>query len=300
MTITKPKVAGAPTSWGVIELSSWGYRMAPDRVLDEMRSVGLEATELGPPGYFPEDPRACRELLARHGMRLVAGFLATVLHDPEAGAPAQVERQARTLQSAGAEVLVLAAALPGDTYDRHEELSAEAWRAMRDSIAAAEDIAARHGLRLAFHPHVGTAVENREEVDKLLSTTDVDLCLDTGHLYLGGSDPVRLAVEAGARIGHVHLKDVAQDRAARVRSGELTYADAVRSGLYVPLGQGGLDIEAVVSRLKEAGYQGWFVLEQDTALTAEPEPASGPIEAALQSLEHFRLIIERQSAHHIN
>lgn len=294
------KVAGAPISWGVSELPSWGHRMAPDRVLEEMRSVGLEATELGPPGYLPDDPGECRELLERHGLRLVAGFLACVLHDPQAGALGDIERQAGMLQSVGAELLVLAAALPGDTYDSHGELSSEAWRTMRGTIAAAEDTAARHGLRLAFHPHAGTAVESREAVERLLSTTGVDLCLDTGHLYLGGSDPVRLAAEAGPRISHVHLKDVAMECAARVRSGELSYAEGVRGGLYVPLGQGGIDIQAVVSRLREAAYQGWFVLEQDTALTAEPEPASGPIGAARQSVDYFRRIFERQAAHHSN
>ncbi len=293
------KVAGAPISWGVSELPGWGHRMAPDRVLDEMRSVGLAATELGPPGYLPDDPGACRNLLERHGLRLVAGFLACILHDPQAGALGEIERQATTLQSAGAELLVLAAALPGDSYDGHGELPAEAWRAMLGTITAAEDIVARHGLRVAFHPHAGTAVESREAVERLLSTTDVDLCLDTGHLYLGGSDPVQIAA-AGRRISHVHLKDVALECAARVRSGELSYAEGVRNGLYVPLGQGGIDIEAVIGRLQETGYQGWFVLEQDTALTAEPEPASGPVGAARQSLDYFTRIFERQAAHHSN
>ena len=197
------KVAGAPISWGVSELPSWGYRMAPDRVLEEMKSVGLDATELGPPGYLPDDPVACRELLERHGLRLVAGFLACVLHEALAGARNEIDRQARALEAAGAELLVLAAALPGDTYDNHGKLSTEAWRRMRGAISAAEDIASGHRLRLAFHPHAGTAVQSREEVDQLLSTTDVDLCLDTGHLFLGGSDPVRLAAEAGGRISHV-------------------------------------------------------------------------------------------------
>lgn len=292
------KVAGAPISWGVSELPGWGYRMSPDRVLGEMRSLGLEATELGPPGYLPDDPAECRELLDRHGLRLVAGFLACVLHESASGALVEIEKQARTLHSAGAEVLVLAAALAGDTYDRHGELPAEAWRTMRDVIGAAGEVAARHGLRLAFHPHAGTAVESSEAVERILSTTEVDLCLDTGHLYLGGADPVGLAAVAGPRTGHVHLKDVAVECAARVRSGELSYAEGVHGGLYVPLGQGGIDIEAVISRLREAGYRGWFVLEQDTALTAEPEPASGPSGAARQSLDYFRRVFERQAAHH--
>jgi inosose dehydratase len=125
-------------------------------------------------------------------------------------------------------------------------------------------------------------------VQRLLDTTAVNLCLDTGHLFLGGTDPVLLAEQAGARVTHVHLKDVDLKVAGKFLSRELTYASAVREGLYQPLGRGGIDIQAVFGRLAEAGYQGWFVLEQDTALTAEPEPAGGPAEVARQSLDYFR------------
>jgi len=281
-------VSGAPISWGVSELPDWGYRMAPDRVLSEMKSIGLDATELGPPGYLPEDPQLCRAMLDRHGLRLVAGFLATVLHDPGTTAISELTKQARTLKSAGAEMLVLAAALPGNSYDGCQELSGVAWGKLSQTLAEAEDIAAANGLGLAFHPHVGTAVENREQLERLMDTTPVDICLDTGHLFLGGTDPVQLAEEAGTRISHVHLKDVDLELAARFRSRSLTYAEAVQRGMYRPLGQGGLDIEAVLRRLQEASYRGWFVLEQDTALTADPEPGSGPSAAARQSLDYFR------------
>ena len=284
------KVSGAPISWGVSELPDWGYRMAPDRVLAEMRSVGLDATELGPPGYLPEEPGACRAMLDRHGLRLVAGFLAAILHEPGANALRELAKQASFLAAAGAEMLVVAAALPGDSYDGHQELSGGAWQKLGQTLAEAEDIAAANGLGLAFHPHAGTAVENREQVERLLNTTEVDICLDTGHLYLGGTDPVQLAEDAGSRVSHVHLKDVDLEVASSFRSRRLSYAEAVRRGIYRPLGQGGLDIEAMLSRLRASGYQGWFVLEQDTALTADPEPAAGPAAAARQSLDYFRQI----------
>ena len=282
------KVAGAPISWGVIEIPDWGYQMAPERVLGEMKSAGFDATELGPPGYLPEDPIECRELLDRHGLRLVAGFLATVLHEAGSQAIDAVEKQATILAAAGAEMLVLAASLPGDSYDGRDRLSRGAWRRLSNSLAAAESIAASHNLGLAFHPHIGTAVESREDVQRLLDATEVNLCLDTGHLFLGGTDPVLLAQEAGARVTHVHLKDVDLEVASKFLARAMTYASAVRAGLYQPLGQGGLDIEAVFNRLMEAGYRGWFVLEQDTALTADPEPGGGPAEVARQSLEYFR------------
>jgi len=185
---------------------------------------------------------------------------------------------------------VLAAALPGDTYDNERRLSGEAWRRLTEALVAAERIAAARNLGLAFHPHIGTAIESWDDVERLLDTTDVNICLDTGHLFLGGTDPVLLAKQAGPRVTHVHLKDVDLEVASKFISGHITYGQAVRAALYLPLGQGGLDIEAVFSRLQEAGYQGWFVLEQDTALTADPEPSRGPIEAARQSLEYFRRI----------
>jgi inosose dehydratase len=282
------KVAGAPISWGVSELPGWGYRMPPDRVLAEMRELGLSATELGPPGYMPEDPGARRELLDRHGMRLVAGFLAVVLHDRAHPALAEVEKEAQTLEASGAEVLVLAAALHGETYDRSERLSAPDWIALAEALADAEEVASAHGLRLAFHPHAGTAVARQEDVHTLLETTAVEICLDTGHLFLGGADPAAIARDAAGRIGHVHLKDVDRMPAERILSGELSYAEGVRAGLYRPLGQGDLDVEAVFARLQDAGYRGWYVLEQDTALTAEPDPAQGPVAAARQSIEYFR------------
>jgi inosose dehydratase len=282
------KVAGAPISWGVSELPGWGYQMPPDRVLAEMREVGLEATEMGPPGYLPDAAEA-RRLLDRYGMQLVAGFLATVLHDPRRSAVNEIEIQAQALEESGAEVLVLAAALPGESYDRDERLSKTQWTVLAKSLASADEIASAHGLRLSFHPHAGTAVARKEDVNTMLEVTSVGICIDTGHLFLGGSDPAEVARDAADRVNHVHLKDVNINLARRIRSGDITYRDGVAAGLYRPLGQGDLDIEAVVDRLQGAGYQGWYVLEQDMALTAEP--ARGPLDAAALSLDYFRRIV---------
>jgi len=223
--IGKPKVAGAPISWGVSELPGWGYRMQPDRVLAEMNEVGLEATELGPPGYLPEDQDERSELLDRHGLRLIAGFRAAVLHDRSRRALDEIEQSARTLEASGAEVLVLAAALPGESYDRDERLAPADWIALAEALVAAEELASAHRLRLAFHPHAGTAVAQKEDIYTLLETTSVEICLDTGHLFLGGADPVAIARDAAGRVSHVHLKDVDARLAGLVRTA------TARSGL---------------------------------------------------------------------
>jgi inosose dehydratase len=290
------RLAGAPISWGVSEVPGWGHRMAPDRVLAEMRDAGLTATELGPPGFLPADPPALRSLLDAHGLALAGGFAAVVLHRPErrGAAMAELAATARALAGAGAELLVLAAASGAAGYDRHERLDDAGWGALADSVDEAARLARAHGLTLAVHPHAGTVVDRAEEVSRLLALTDAGLCLDTGHLAVAGADPVRVAAEAGARVVHVHLKDVDAALAGRVRAGELGFAEAVRDGLFRPLGDGGVDMAAVVRRLEAAGYRGWYVLEQDTALAREPEIGGGPIGDVRRSIAFFERLAAPQ------
>ncbi len=155
---------------------------------------------------------------------------------------------------------------PGSTATTNgPQLTDDEWQTLVDTCAKIREIAATHGLSTVLHPHVGTHVEREAEVDRFLADSDLQLCLDTGHLLIGGTDPVELARRYPDRIGHVHLKDVRDEIAAKVRSGELGYTDAVEQGIYVPLGDGDVDVEALVKLVQEAGYTGWFVLEQDTA-----------------------------------
>ncbi|QFZ24901.1 inosose dehydratase [Saccharothrix syringae] len=248
-----------------------------------MASLGLRATELGPPGYLPTDPAALRALLDGHGLALVGGFLAVPLH---AGDPSAADATAALLADAGAEVLVLAAATGLDGYDERPALTDAEWRTLVDTAAAVRDRAAARGLRTALHPHVGTHVERADEVERFLADSDVPLCLDTGHLLIGGTDPVDLARRHPGRIGHVHLKDVRADLAAAVRRGELGYAAAVREGLYAPLGDGDLDVAALVALLRDTGYRGWCVLEQDTALDDDRDDT--PLRDTARSLTHLQ------------
>jgi inosose dehydratase len=94
-------------------------------------------------------------------------------------------------------------------------------------------------------------------------------------------------------VGHVHLKDVDAEMAERVRGGELGYRDAVAAGLYRRLGAGEADIDGTVHALERGGYTGWYVLEQDTVLPAEPEPGTGPVEDARASIAFLERLWER-------
>jgi inosose dehydratase len=291
------RVAGAPISWGVCEAPGWGLQLAPDRVLAEMGELGLRATERGPDGWLPDDPGALRDLLARHGLRLVAGFVPAVLHrEPDGRALEGVARAAATLAGAGADVLVLAADGEDAGYDRPAELDAGQWRTLLANLRRVQPLAADHGLVAALHPHAGTAIERRHQVERLLADSEVALCLDTGHLVLGGTDPVALARSAPERIAHVHLKDVDLALAGRVTEGGLPFAQAVRQGVFRPLGRGGVDLAALVALLDAAGYDGWYVLEQDVMLEREPPPGQGPAADVKASIEALRSLAAREPA----
>jgi inosose dehydratase len=282
------RIAAAPISWGVCEVPGWGFQMTPARVLEEMRELGIAATEAGPDGYLGDDPDAAAALVREYGLRLIGGFVPTVLHRP--GALEPVERAAALFAAAGADVLVVAAATGVEGYDSKPSLSESEWTTLLSGLDAAREICADRGLRCALHPHVGTMVEGPAEIAAVLERSTVELCLDTGHLVIGGNDPVELARGAAERVSHVHVKDVDGPLAARVLSGELTYSDAVRLGLYVPLGAGSVDVGEFVAVLESAGYAGWYVLEQDAMLAADPPADAGPVGDVRQSLEFLRSV----------
>jgi inosose dehydratase len=128
------------------------------------------------------------------------------------------------------------------------------------------------------------AVESRGHVEQVLGRSRVDLCIDTGHLALAGADPTLVAKAAAGRVAHVHLKDLDESLARRVRSGDLAFRQAVIDGLFLPLGDGSVDIRGFVAALENQGYDGWYVIEQDAVLVSEPEVGEGPIAAAERSV----------------
>lgn len=284
------RTAAAPISWGVSEVPAWGYQMTPGRVLMEIRELGLTATELGPNGYFLSDPHVATEITQTAGFSVVGGFVPVPLHQTEQLLRSflSIDQAARRLAASGAEILVLAVTHGEAGYDSQTELDDAQWERLVQAITIAESIGAAHGLRTALHPHFGTAIATAADVERILTTSDVALCLDTGHLLLGGSEPDAVARQAGGRIVHVHLKDVDMTLARRLSDGDVTYAEAVRRGLYQPLGCGGAPIAEVINELESRGYQGWYVLEQDRALSAEPPPGEGPLVDMSRSLVFLR------------
>jgi inosose dehydratase len=288
------RIAGAPISWGVCEVPGWGHQLTPDVVLHQMHEVGIAATEFGPEGFLPDAPVDKARELRDHGLKAVGQFVPVVLHEPSRDPIPEVETAMEGLVAAQASTIVIAASTGAEGYDERPVLDDEGWSTLLHNLDRISDAAAARGLSATLHPHVGTMVESGAEAERVLAGSHTKLCLDTGHLLIGGGDPVALAKSHPDRIGHVHLKDVRLDLAREVQRGTKSYTEAVSERMYVPLGAGDVDIAAIVRSLEGAGYQGWYVLEQDTILTGSPaETGVDPVADVRASIGHLLSVAGR-------
>ncbi|HET9021840.1 MAG TPA: sugar phosphate isomerase/epimerase [Ornithinibacter sp.] len=289
------RIAGAPISWGVCEVPNWGHQLTPERVLAEMQQVGLSATELGPDGFLPADPEQMATVLAGHELTAVGGFTPVLMHQPGHDPLPEISRILAGYDATHAEVLVLSAVSGLDGYDTRPTLDEDGWRRLLDTLDRISRLAAEHGVRAVLHPHVGTMVETGPDVQRVLEGSSISLCLDTGHLLIGGTDPAELTRQSPERIAHTHLKDVDSTVADKVRAGRLTYTEGVVQGMYRPLGTGDVDVAGIVTTLEGHGYQGWYTLEQDTILTEEPR-GEGPVHDVRISADHVRALVAATTA----
>ena len=272
------RVANAPCSWGVIENVA-GKRQGYAWVLDEMHETGYRGTELGDWGFMPTDPEKLRQELEARDLNLLASWVSVDLHDPSrlAESEAAAVRTARLLADVGgSESLIVLGNDPyGDPMRTHyagriqpeQGMTDAQWQVFTEGAnRIARAVQRETGLRTVFHHHIGTWVETPQETARLLRMTDPEvlgLVFDTGHYRFGGGDPlVGLQLHAD-RIWHVHFKDHAPRIAERSRLEGWNGLQSVEHGVFCELGQGDIDFPAVIEVLKDIGYGGWIVVEQD-------------------------------------
>ncbi|MEW9529721.1 sugar phosphate isomerase/epimerase family protein [Microbispora sp. NPDC049125] len=271
------RIASAPVSFGVYRADA--AFPGPDELLATMRAAGYDGTDSGPIGYLGEGEELA-DRLARHGLALAGGWVDLRYGDP--GGFAEDVAALETALDVFAGVPPLAGdarfaprptlacpdhparfARPGMPADPGLRLAPSEWPAFAARVGEAAARCRERGLEPVFHHHLGTDVETPDEIERLLELTDVSLCLDTGHLWLAGGDPVTAIRDWGSRVRQVHVKDAVRAALARVRAAGGDLWDVVGGGGFPPLGAGDLDLPAVAAELRRAGYEGWIVVEQD-------------------------------------
>jgi inosose dehydratase len=293
------RVATAPVSWGVMEVEGFGGQKPFGEVLDEMKRAGYDGTELGPYGFLPTDPKALRAELSSRRLALLGAFVPLPLATParhDAGYQ-EALKVGRLLADCGAGYVVLADEMSetrmsvSGRVSESDGLSDPQWRAAAALVSRTAAACGEMKLRAVFHHHVGTYVETPQELERLCALTDPDLlgiCFDTGHYYYGGGDPVEAVRKYRKRIRHLHFKDVRPNVLEAARRDKIGFLDAVRRGIFCELGEGGVDLPAVVRELNAAGFDGWSVFEQDV----DPrDPNIRPFESAARSRKYLRDVI---------
>ena len=232
------RIANAPVSFGAwsLEASRSPSVPPPERVLAEVAAAGYEGIELGPLGWL--DPAS----IATHGLELAGGYVGIPFGDGLGELDA-------TLDVFDA-VAPTARPILADDGDATAPLDDA-------DVARAVGHARARGYEPTFHHHMGTRVETREQIERLLDAVDVPLLLDTGHLLAAGVDPTEALQEWRDRIDYVHVKDV--DLAALGAAPD--WATAWRRNVFCELGTGDLDVQGFLAALD--GYDGWVVVEQD-------------------------------------
>ncbi|MEO8265511.1 MAG: sugar phosphate isomerase/epimerase [Ilumatobacteraceae bacterium] len=284
------RIAAAPISWGICEVPGWGLQMSPDRVLAEMAELGITSTELGALGWLPDDTASLRSLLDQYGLSILGGFVPLVLHHGTShpGSLEAAHAAAATLSDSGGQYFVAAVIASMESWDR-PTLDASEWSALFAGLVETEKVCAEYGLTQVVHPHVNTLIETADEFERFLNNSSSLFCLDTGHLFIGDADDVAIAEQHGERVGLVHIKDVDRSVSARFRAGEFDWMGAIQNGLFPSAGSGDAPIAATVRTLEQSGYTGWYVLEQDVALTGgEPPLGQGPVHGVRQSIEYLK------------
>ncbi|HWT26057.1 MAG TPA: sugar phosphate isomerase/epimerase [Solirubrobacteraceae bacterium] len=276
------RVANAPLSYGAFEMTVGTSFPVPDpvAVLEAIAGAGYAGTDLGPPGYFGEGD-VLRERLERTGLDLVGGFvpvafsrrdewdagLAGLGHTLDLFDAAGAEGGLPVLCDAGGPERVANPGRGGD--DPSLGLDDAGWQTLAEGVARAADVARERGYEPVFHHHTASYVEAVPEVERFLERTDVPLLLDSAHLTVAGGDPIAALRDWGERIRAIHVKDVRLDVLEGVKADRADSITAWRRGLFCALGDGDVDLDAFIAAVKDGGYDGWVVVEQDRVLEDE-------------------------------
>ena len=268
MTDMRVRLGANPIIWSNDDMRELGADITLETCLAQARDIGFEGMELG--HKFPRDARELGAVLERFHLECVSGwYSAELLVWGAREELARLRPHLELLKALRSPVLVFAEVTGAVHGDRQRPLcerpllTARDWRELGSRLTEVAAVTAQEGVRLAYHHHMGTAVQSEADIDALMQSTgpEVGLLLDTGHAAFAGADPQALARRYAPRICHLHAKDLRTAVAAQAKSGNWSFLRAVLAGVFTVPGDGSIDFGSVFAALPE--YSGWVVLEAE-------------------------------------
>ena len=289
----KVKLGIAPIAWTNDDLPDLGAENTFEQCVSEMALAGFTGSEVG--NKYPKDPAELKKALDLRGIEIcnqwVSSFLITKpLEEVEKEFRAQLE----FLKAMGAKVIGASEqsySVQGqeDTpvFGHKYVMDDEEWDTFCNGMNYLGKIAKEeYGIALTFHHHMGTVVQDPDEVERMMANTDpeyVSLLFDTGHFTYCGADPLEMVKKYVNRIKHVHLKDIRPEVVKEVKDNDLSFLEGVRRGAFTVPGDGCIDFDPIFKVLEENGYEGYMLVE------AEQDPAkANPLEYAIKARKFIR------------
>ncbi|MDR2786210.1 MAG: myo-inosose-2 dehydratase [Treponema sp.] len=285
------KLAIAPIGWTNDDLPELGGGIPFEQCVSEMALAGFSGSEVG--NKYPKDPAELNAKLKLRGLTICNAWFSSFLTTKSYGEVEKAFIKHRDfLYAAGARVIGAAEqghsiqGLDRPVFGAKPVFTGEEWRRLCEGLNRLGELAAEKGMKLTYHHHMGTGVQTAAEIDRLMENTDrklVGLLYDTGHLVFSGEDHLAVLDKWMRRIRHVHLKDMRPAIREQAVSGNWSFLQAVKSGVFTVPGDGCINFKPVFKRLIAAKYSGWWVVE------AEQDPAkANPLEYAVKARSYIR------------
>lgn len=284
----KVKLGIAPIAWTNDDLPDLGSENTFEQCVSEMALAGYTGSEVG--NKYPKDPAVLKKALKLRGLEICnQWFSCFLLTKPFEEVEREFRAQLSFLKEMGAKIIGASEqsySVQGqqDTpvFGHKYVMNDEEWERFCTGLNRLGKIAREeYGISLTYHHHMGTVVQDADEVERMMENTDpayVSLLYDTGHFAYCGVDPLEMVQKYAGRIRHVHLKDIRPEVVERVKNESLSFLEGVRQGAFTVPGDGCIDFEPIFKTLEEAGYEGYMLVE------AEQDPAkANPLEYAIRA-----------------
>ncbi len=288
----------SPIAWCNDDMRELGGDTTLDELLADVRDIGFDGVELG--NKFPRDPELLAPIMANYGLDIVGGWYSSNLLVRDADAEIEaLSKHLALLEYMDSSVFILAEtsnAVHCDRYgsrlDTHPVLPAAEWKQFGERLDTVARFINDRGLRFAYHHHLGTVVETKDELERFFDATGdhVGLVLDTGHALFGGIEPVDVIKARPERVAHVHCKDVRTAKYDEFRASGTSFLNGVVGGMFTAPGDGDYDYAPFMRALADMHYSGWIVIE------AEQDPAiANPREYSQLGLDTLKRLAREEA-----